>query len=123
MRVARPRPSNGPGGSAGPQQRARRDPHQRGAADGAPFITLFVDPWKSAVIEIRDPRDFNTGESIAAWQHALHAGHGLGWVWKLLVFISGIATTLFAITGTWMWLAKRLQRRRVQAATQPSPAE
>jgi len=44
-------------------------------------------------------------------------------VWKLLVFISGIATTLFAITGTWMWLAKRLQRRRVQAATQPSPAE
>jgi uncharacterized iron-regulated membrane protein len=95
----------------------------RGAADGAPFITVFVDPWKSQVIETRDPRDFNTGESIAAWQHALHAGHGLGWVWKLLVFISGIATTLFAITGTWMWLAKRLQRRRAAAAAQPSPAE
>ncbi|MBV9834536.1 MAG: PepSY domain-containing protein [Alphaproteobacteria bacterium] len=95
----------------------------RGAADGAPFITVFVDPWKSAVIETRDPRDFNTGESIAAWQHALHAGHGLGWVWKLLVFISGIAVTLFAITGTWMWLAKRRNRRRAVPAAQPGLAE
>lgn len=95
----------------------------RGSADGAPFITVFVDQWKSQIIETRDPRDFNAGESIAAWQHALHAGHGLGWVWKVLVFISGVATTLFAITGTWMWLAKRLQRRRALASAQPSPAE
>ena len=93
----------------------------RGAADGAPFITVFVDQWKSHVIEARDPRDFNAGESIVAWQHALHAGHGLGWGWKLLVFISGIATTLFAITGTTMWLLKR--RRRTAAVIQASPAE
>jgi uncharacterized iron-regulated membrane protein len=95
----------------------------RGEPHGAPLITVFVDPWKARVIEARDPRDFTAGETIAAWQHALHAGEGLGWIWKLLVAASGITTTLFAITGTWMWLAKRRQRRRAMAAAQPSPAE
>lgn len=95
----------------------------RGGADGAPFITVFVDPWKARVIETRDPRDYSTGEIIAAWQHALHAGQGLGWLWKLLVFASGLTTTLFAVTGTWMWLAKRRQRRRAMKVAQPGPAE
>ncbi|NDC64945.1 MAG: PepSY domain-containing protein, partial [Planctomycetia bacterium] len=69
----------------------------------------------------RDPRSYTLGETIMAWQHALHAGEGLGWTWKILVFLSGFLPPLFAVTGVSMWLIKRRNRRR--AALQAHPAD
>ncbi|MGE0253430.1 MAG: PepSY-associated TM helix domain-containing protein [Alphaproteobacteria bacterium] len=84
----------------------------RGAAEhGAPGITVWIDPGTRRVIEIRDPRDYTAGETVLAWQHALHAGSGLGWGWKIAVFLSGLLPALFAVTGIWMWLLKRRARR------------
>jgi uncharacterized iron-regulated membrane protein len=83
-----------------------------GHARGAPMITVFVDPWARRVVEVRDPRSYSAGETVMAWQHALHAGAGLGWLWKILVFLSGLMPVLFAITGSSMWLLKRRARRR-----------
>ncbi|MGQ7792843.1 PepSY-associated TM helix domain-containing protein [Faunimonas sp. B44] len=79
---------------------------------GVPGITVFVDPWRAAVMEIRDPRNYTAGEFIMAWQHALHGGAGLGWAWKLAVFLSGLLPLLFVVTGFSMWLIKRGNRRR-----------
>jgi uncharacterized iron-regulated membrane protein len=86
-----------------------------GHEHGAPIIAVFVDPWAQRVIEVRDPRAYNAGETVMAWQHALHAGAGLGWVWKVLVFLSGLLPTLFAITGFSMWMLKRRSRRTAAA--------
>jgi uncharacterized iron-regulated membrane protein len=88
--------------------------------DGAPLATAFVDPWARRVAELRDPRAFSAGESFLAWQRALHVGSGLGWIWRILVFLSGFLPLLFAVTGVAMWLAKRRQPR---AATRPPAAE
>ncbi|WP_211112521.1 PepSY-associated TM helix domain-containing protein [Azospirillum sp. SYSU D00513] len=88
-----------------------------GHEDGAPAITAFVDPWTGPrVAELRDPRAYSVGETIMAWQRALHAGQGLGWSWKILVFLSGVLPPLFAVTGTAMWLLKRRARRAQEVA-------
>lgn len=99
---------------ARPDQPFRVSLTRPGQEAGTPTATVFVDPWTGAVAEIRDPRDYSAGETIMAWQHALHAGHGLGPVYKILVFLSGLLPLLFAITGVSMWLLKRRRRRANQ---------
>lgn len=106
---------------ARPEQPMRIGLVRPGHEQGAPMPTVFIDPWTRKVIEARDPSTYTAGETIMAWQHALHAGEGLGWTWKILVFLSGLLPPLFAVTGVSMWLIKRRNRRR--AALQASTAE
>lgn len=70
-------------------------------------VTILVDPWTRRVVETFDPRGFSIGERLFAVQHAVHAGQGLGPVWKILVFLCGLLPTLFAATGIAMWLKRR----------------
>jgi uncharacterized iron-regulated membrane protein len=88
-----------------------------------PAVTVLVDPWARRVIEVFDPRRFSPGETILAWQHALHAGEGLGPVWKILVFLSGLLPLLFAVTGVLIWLLRRRRRRTVPLADPDSLAD
>lgn len=88
---------------------------REGYLHGAPAITVMVDPWARTVAAISDPKDFTAGETIQAWQRGLHGGEGLGWVWKILVFLSGLLPLLFSITGITMWWIKR-QRRQGEKA-------
>lgn len=101
-----------------PNQPARATLVLPDSAHGAPGITAFIDPWKRSVIEVRDPRTYSAGDTIVAWQRPLHAGEGLGIVWAILVFASGILPPLFCITGIAMWWIKRRNRqaRRLDAA-------
>jgi uncharacterized iron-regulated membrane protein len=94
-------------------------------AHGQLPVTVFIDPWTRRVLEVRDPRDFTAGETALAWQHSLHAGEGLGWLWKLLVFFSGFTPALFVVTGISMWLIKRRAKRAVRVRRVPiaEPAE
>ena len=91
-------------------------------AHGVPPVLVFVDPWSSKVLELRDPRGYSAGETLMAWQHALHAGEGLGWIWRVLVFLSGLLPLLFSITGVSMWWLKR-RARGVAVAAREAPAE
>jgi tonB-system energizer ExbB len=50
---------------------------QPGRGPGTPMITVFVDPWRSRVVEILDPKDFTSGETLVAWQHALPQRRGV----------------------------------------------
>jgi uncharacterized iron-regulated membrane protein len=102
---------------ARPDQPMRVNMVHDGYADGAPMITMFIDPWKREIIETLDPRNFTVGETIMAWQRPLHAGAGLGEFYRFLVFLSGLMPVAFAVTGIAMWLHKqRAKRRRTTAA-------
>jgi uncharacterized iron-regulated membrane protein len=70
-------------------------------------VTVIVDPWSRQLVEALGPVQFSAGETILAAQHALHSGHGFGLVWKVLVFLSGLLPTLFAVSGVAMWWLKR----------------
>jgi uncharacterized iron-regulated membrane protein len=83
----------------------------------APPVAVFVDPWKRSVLGVQDPREFTAGETLLAWQHAIHAGEALGPIWKLLAFLSGFLPLLFVITGVTMWWLRR--RRRQARAVDP----
>ena len=95
-----------------PDQPVRVSLAPPGYGHGAPLVTTLIDPWVGKVIDLRDPRTYTAGETFLSWQHALHAGEGLGIVWWVLVFLSGFMPPLFVITGVSMWLLKRRARRR-----------
>ena len=91
--------------------------------EGAPIITVIIDPFRKNVVDVFDPQTMTTGERIIAWQRALHYGIGLGGGYKFLVFVSGVIIPVFAVTGFLMWWMKRRNRRageRAKAAIQAS---
>jgi uncharacterized iron-regulated membrane protein len=92
-----------------------------GQAAGGPLAWVLVDPWAARVLDVLDPKNYSAGETIMAWQHGLHEGAGLGWTWRILVFISGFLPPLFVITGIWMWLVKRRARRTIAARYVEAP--
>jgi uncharacterized iron-regulated membrane protein len=99
-----------------PDQPLRLGLARDGLGEGGPMIVVFVDQWAGRVLEVQDPRTFSIGESILAWQRAVHEGSGLGPVYRFLVFLSGLAIPLFSVTGVVMWLYRRRAKSRVRDA-------
>jgi uncharacterized iron-regulated membrane protein len=90
-----------------------------GHAAGAPPVTVVIDPLRRTVLDVVDPRAMTVGERVLAWQRALHYGQGLGPLYRLLVFVSGLVIPLFAVTGFCMWWIKRGNRRARQPGSGP----
>jgi uncharacterized iron-regulated membrane protein len=83
-----------------------------GDGRGAPEVAALINPWSGELIELIDPRRFAPAQTVLAWQLPLHFGQGLGWVWRILVCVSGLLPAIFAFTGVVMWLITRGARRR-----------
>lgn len=104
--------------SVRPDQALRVGLIRPGHEEGAPIITVIIDPYRKSVVDVFDPQAMSTGEKIIAWQRALHYGIGLGGVYKFLVFVSGVIIPVFAVTGFLMWWIKRRNRRAGERARQ-----
>jgi uncharacterized iron-regulated membrane protein len=89
--------------------------------DNAPQVSSFVGPGPE-ILDVVDPRNYSVGKQLLVWLRVLHYGRGLGEIWRVLVFFSGLLPLLFAITGLRMWQLKRAQRRVLPAAL-AQPAE
>ena len=108
-----------------PDQAMRIGLVREGYSEGAPIVTVIVDPFRRSIVDVFDPQTMSTGEHIIAWQRALHYGMGLGGGYRFLVFASGVIIPVFAVTGFLMWWLKRRNRRageRARAAMQASAA-
>jgi uncharacterized iron-regulated membrane protein len=88
-----------------------------GSEDG-PVSTAFVDSYRKTIVAVRNPPGAPL-ENFIAWQRPLHAGHGLGEVWRALVFLSGLLPAVFFVTGLTMWLKKRRVRLRTSKPDAP----
>ena len=90
-----------------------------------PPILVTLNARTGEINFIDDPRKYSISDKFLNLQHALHYGIGLGWVWKVLVFISGILPLALGITGLMIWVKRRATKRPVpQAETAVSqPAE
>jgi uncharacterized iron-regulated membrane protein len=99
-----------------PDQAMRIGLIRPGHSEGAPIVTVIIDPFRRSVVDVFDPMTMSTGEGIVAWQRALHYGVGLGGVYKFLVFVSGVIIPVFAVTGFLMWWLKRRNRRAGEKA-------
>lgn len=98
-----------------PDQPMRLSLARPGDAQGAPQVTVLVDPWAGKVVETLNPESFTAGETFLAWQRALHEGSGLGGLYKFIVFLSGLIIPLFVVTGISMWWLRRRARKALDA--------
>jgi uncharacterized iron-regulated membrane protein len=78
-----------------------------------PPILVALNARTGEVNFIDDPTTYSIGDKFLNLQHALHFGIGLGWIWKVLVFISGILPLALAVTGAVMWWKRRSVKRLV----------
>jgi uncharacterized iron-regulated membrane protein len=81
-----------------------------------PPILVTLNAQTGEINFIDDPRTYSIGDKFVNLQHTLHFGIGLGWVWKVLVFISGILPLALAITGLVIYLKRRATKRLVPQA-------
>lgn len=86
--------------------------------------TVYVNPYNSEVIAVRDLANNGGGDSFMALQRPMHDGQGnLGLVWEFLVFLAGLVPLLFVITGTIMWLKKRQRQIPMSTLTDDATAQ
>ena len=66
-----------------------------------------------------------SGDRAASWIRWIHEGSHSGPVWAVIVFLTGVFPTIFAITGVMMWLRRRANRMQLMVESRPEwrPAE
>jgi uncharacterized iron-regulated membrane protein len=90
-------------------------------ADSGDAVTVMVDDRSGRTAATIVPQ---SGDRAASWIRWIHEGSHSGPVWALIVFLTGVFPTIFAITGVMMWLRKRAGRKAVKTgAAQLRPAE
>jgi len=73
---------------------------------------VLIDPYSGKVLMVRD-----MSERFLAWMRPVHDGT-LGFVWRFLVFLSGLVPALFIVTGLIMWWKKRQRHVPMTAMTE-----
>lgn len=115
---------------AGPAER----PRQEGGRGPAPAwrvqlvrsetetVTVTIDDRTGLASPVQSPR---SGDRAASWIRWIHEGSHSGLIWKIVVLLTGVFPTIFAVTGVIMWLRRRAGRRALEAkrGVQLSPAE
>jgi uncharacterized iron-regulated membrane protein len=94
---------------------------QLARVDSGQTVTVMVDDRTGRAAPTIIPQ---SGDRAASWIRWIHEGSHSGPVWMVIVFLTGIFPTIFAITGVIMWLRQRAGRKAVKAgAAQLRPAE
>jgi uncharacterized iron-regulated membrane protein len=79
-------------------------------ADGD-MVTVDVDDRSGKAAPVLAPQ---SGDRAASWIRWIHDGSHSGPVWALIVFLTGVFPTIFAITGTTIWLRKRADKKALK---------
>jgi uncharacterized iron-regulated membrane protein len=90
--------------------------------ESAALDTVTVDDRSGALTKVVP----QAGDTIAQWIRWIHEGSHSGVLWQILVFLCGILPTVFAVTGTMIWLRSRRATtagRGVASAPQLDAAE
>lgn len=101
---------------AGPSWRV-----QLSRVDNGQTVTVMVDDRAGRAAPTIVPQ---SGDRASSWIRWIHEGSHSGAVWALIVFLTGVFPTIFAVTGIIMWLRKRAGKKALKAgAAQLRPAE
>jgi uncharacterized iron-regulated membrane protein len=79
-------------------------------AGSGDIVTVTIDDQSGQTSPATVPL---SGDRAAAWIRWIHEGSRGGLVWAILVTLTGIFPTIFAVTGVIMWLRKRSDRKEV----------
>ena len=78
-------------------------------SSNGPLSTVYVDPYRSQVIETRVQQAEGANSGGISWR-LLHAGTGFGEIYRFILFLVGLLPLLFVTTGALMWFKKRQNR-------------
>lgn len=89
---------------------------------GGETVTVTVDDRSGKAAAVIAPK---SGDRAASWIRWIHEGSHSGPVWAVIVFLTGVFPTIFAITGVVMWLRRRANRKQLMVKSRPAlrPAE
>ncbi len=78
------------------------------------MATVGVDD-ASGTAKAAPPPAAAPGDLFGRWMRRLHDGTDMGPVFQAIIFAGGVLPTLFAVTGTMMWLRRRRATRAMAA--------
>jgi uncharacterized iron-regulated membrane protein len=87
-----------------------------GFGPSSPRILATYDST-GTIAYVDDPRGYSLGDKFLNLQQPLHFATGMGWLWEIAVFVSGLTPLILAITGVNIWWLRRRARKRA-----PEPA-
>ena len=94
---------------------------QLSRVDSNDTVTVMVDDRSGRAAPTIVPQ---SGDRAASWIRWIHEGSHSGPVWMVIVFLTGVFPTIFAVTGIIMWLRKRAGKKALKdGAAQLRPAE
>ena len=83
--------------------------------ESSDIATVMVNDRDGTARSLPDPLP---GDRAARWIRFIHDGSRGGFVWQVVVFLTGVFPPIFAVTGLVMWLRRR---RRAVSARSPVP--
>lgn len=85
--------------------------------DGIVKVRLRDNASTEVTIDIVSGRVLHVGRRGDVFLEKLHSGEAFGDGWVLLSDAAAIALVITLLTGYWLWLAPKLRRTRIDAAT------
>lgn len=79
--------------------------------NGLSFVVITPEGERQ---HAHDATGLGTGVRMTQSIYPLHSGYGSGELWRVVVFLMGIAPVFFFVTGAWPWLRRVLYRRTGQ---------
>ncbi|MDB5498080.1 MAG: peptidase [Phenylobacterium sp.] len=76
----------------------------------------YVDAATGAVVACDDPYRDSAGRVFLRGLFPIHSGRILGWVARLYIFTTGLATAVMAVTGVYVWFRKEKARAAARVA-------
>ncbi|HDY85052.1 hypothetical protein LCGC14_0998280 [marine sediment metagenome] len=75
---------------------------------------LWIDPYTNEVIAQQSYQPLTVRQKTAFWLFPLHNGEAFGLTGRIIIFISGLLTTLLSIAGGWLWYKRKFRPQRNQ---------
>ncbi len=75
--------------------------------DGMGRLWTYVRKADGTIIGQRHDNGESAGDLFFAWQYPLHSGKAFGLAGRIAIFVAGIATAAFSVTGVMLWWRRR----------------
>jgi len=75
--------------------------------DGMGRLWTYVRMRDGQVVGQRHDNGDSAGELFFAWQYPLHSGKAFGLAGRIAIFVAGLATAAFSVTGVMLWWRRR----------------
>jgi uncharacterized iron-regulated membrane protein len=82
-----------------------------------PQTQIYLGARSGALLGFHAATGEAAGNTITNWLYALHFASVGGWVYRLVVAVTGLLVAILSVTGVWIWLRKRQTRAARVTAT------